>query len=94
MRRVHRIVIHPDWQGLGLSTKFLNEVIGNLDNNIPTFIQTSSLPMKQALMHSKNWELKRNGKTNKMARNKLAKTWRPVKTASFKYRRNFGKDNR
>lgn len=94
MNRVHRIVIHPDWQGIGLASKFLNTVVSSLGDKTPTYLQTSSLPMKNALAHSDKWVMTRNSKTTKAIKNMMGKTWRPVKTATFKYRRNFGKNNR
>ena len=53
----NRIVIHPDYQGLGLGIKLLNAtapLIKQLDYRV--MIKLSSLPLIKSLLNDSKWE--------------------------------------
>lgn len=61
--RATRLVVMPEWQGAGVGTAFLNEVMQyHLDGNgrcgkrYPTFFHTSHPQLCGYLRHSKKWE--------------------------------------
>ena len=87
IKRVHRLVILPDYQGIGLGTKFLNK-IAELYFDYDFMITTSAKNLIKALNKSDCWNFKRYGrcKKGKTFKKSLAKTYRGnVKTASFLY---------
>lgn len=97
MARIHRIVIHPDWQGIGLGRLLATTVAKHMSRQYDCFLQTSSTAMKHALLRYDDWKLVRN-KTNIMNRKHAAeytrthgknfgKSSRRVKTASFVIRK-------
>lgn len=93
MARIHRIVIHPDWQGIGLGKMLATTVAKHMSRQYDCFLQTSNTAMKHAVLHYDDWKLVRNNTkimTRKHARelagkknHNLAKASRRVKTASF-----------
>lgn len=90
-KRIHRIVIHPDWQGIGLGRLFATH-IAHLENaDYDVFLQTSNPSMKNALIHFDNWVMTRNGRCSpigvKTALKSLSSSFRHVKTASFVIRK-------
>lgn len=91
-KRIHRIVIHPDWQGIGLGRLFVTRIAHMENDSYDVFLQTSNPAMKKALLHYDAWRFVRNGFTHspgKTSRRKdLFKTLRRVKTASFVVREN------
>lgn len=97
MARIHRIVIHPDWQGIGLGRMLATTVAKHVSLQYDCFLQTSNIAMKHALLRYDDWKLVRNN-TNIMTRkhalelagtknHNLAKASRRVKTASFVIRK-------
>ena len=97
MARIHRIVIHPDWQGIGLGRMLATTVAKHVSLQYDCFLQTSNIAMKHALLHYDDWKLVRNNAglmTRKHAQelagtknHNLAKASRRVKTASFVIRK-------
>lgn len=91
-KRIHRIVIHPDWQGIGLGRLLATRIAHMENGSYDVFLQTSNPAMKKALLHYDAWRFVRNGFTfspGKTTRLKnLFKTLRRVKTASFVIRKN------
>lgn len=98
MARIHRIVIHPDWQGIGLGRMLATTVAKHVSLQYDCFLQTSSTAMKHALLHYDDWKLVRNNidpidrkHAVELAGTKnhdyLAKASRRVKTASFVIRK-------
>ena len=63
LKKVHRLVILPDYQGLGFGIRFLNEV-GKLylKDNWRYIISTSSPSLIYGLRKSKEWILVRYGR--------------------------------
>lgn len=97
MARIHRIAIHPDWQGIGLGRMLATTVAHYVSLQYDCFLQTSNIAMKHALLHYDDWKLIRNN-INLMDRkhaaeharktgNDLGKSSRRVKTASFVIRK-------
>lgn len=91
-KRIHRIVIHPDWQGIGLGRLFATRIAHMENGSYDVFLQTSNPAMKKALLHYDTWHLTRNNITSALSKassmKTLAKSLRRVKTASFVVRKN------
>ncbi|HFK5905927.1 TPA: GNAT family N-acetyltransferase [Streptococcus pyogenes] len=89
IKRVTRLVILPDYQGIGLGTKFLKSIANYYDQADFDFrIVTSAKNLIYALNRNTNWKLKSYDKGNTPTGNssikQLAKTTRKnVKIASF-----------
>lgn len=92
LKRVSRLVILPDYQGIGLGTKFLNFVAEYYKNlNFELEIITSAKNLISALKRSDKWILFRYSKL-KPQKNKSAKIdgnrkLRDCATASFIYKK-------
>jgi ABC-type lipoprotein export system ATPase subunit len=64
IKKVHRLVILPDYQGLGFGIRFLNEVGKNYKKNKNRFtIVTSAPSIIKALKKSNDWNCIRYGRT-------------------------------
>lgn len=97
MARIHRIAIHPDWQGIGLGRMLATTVAQHVSLQYDCFLQTSNIAMKHALLHHDDWKLVRNNfdlvnrkHTAEYARahgSDFGKAARRVKTASFVIRK-------
>ena len=89
IKRIHRIVIHPDYQGIGLGIKFLNCVSQMYrSEGYDVTICTSSFNLMKGLLHRKDqWVcVRHNCNTGLSATSSipaLNRTARHVKTASF-----------
>lgn len=86
IKRVTRLVILPDYQGIGLGTKFLTEV-SKMYNEFDLIITTSAKNLIHALNRHDNWHLKRYDitKPGKGMNRAMRKSIRKVKTATFQY---------
>ena len=97
MARIHRIVIHPDWQGIGLGRMLATTVAKHVSLQYDCFLQTSNTAMKHALLHYDDWKLVRNnislmGRKHAVEylrthKKNYSKSSRSVKTASFVIRK-------
>lgn len=97
MARIHRIVIHPDWQGIGLGRMLATTVAKHVSLQYDCFLQTSNIAMKHALFHYDDWKLVRNNlnlfdrkyvaECVRKHKSNFSKTSRRVKTASFVIRK-------
>lgn len=97
MARIHRIVIHPDWQGIGLGRMLVTTVAKHVSLQYDCFLQTSNPAMKHALLHYDDWKLTRNNinlfnrkyavELARKHKPNFSKTSRRVKTASFVIRK-------
>lgn len=97
MARIHRIVIHPDWQGIGLGRMLATTVAQHVSLQYDCFLQTSNIAMKHALLHYDDWKLTRNNidifnrkhaaENARKHRPDFSKAARRVKTASFVIRK-------
>lgn len=91
--RCSRLVILPDYQGIGLGTKFLNEVSQYyVDRGYVFTIVTTAKNMIHSLKRSKLWIMTgyqmSNGNTKMiLEKNLLSKRSRSIKTGRFKRRR-------
>ena len=85
--RVHRLVIKPDYQGLGIGKKMLEWVCEfyNKQNKI-IYIRTSHIKLANALKRSKNW--KETARSGKISPNHLWNTNKQRTPYSFKYIKN------
>ena len=83
--RIHRIVIHPDYQGIGLGKQFVTIIAKLESKKHDVFIQTSNPAMKHALLHYSDWVLSRNGRKSRS--NLMQGTRRIGKTATFVMRK-------
>lgn len=98
LKRCSRLVILPDYQGIGLGTRFLSVVADYYYNEQYQFsIVTSAKNMINALNKSKKWEIIHFGKSNQPTDIKKSpidasrKVRSNVTTASFKYIGDSGK---
>lgn len=75
LKKVHRLVILPDYQGAGFGVKFLNEVAKIYKNEKWTFGITTSAPsLIKALKKDDNWRCISFGRGSKQNKEKLKKT--------------------
>ena len=70
-KRVHRLVVLPDYQGIGIGTRFINEVTKHyIENGFNMNLTTTTPALVHALARDNNWTLVRSGRTkNTMAKN-------------------------
>lgn len=94
MWKIHRIVVLPDYQGVGIASRFM-DFIGNIYNERHQYfgITTSLNGFAKALMKNRNWVLIRAGRTDANSRIKtLNKTISSHRnTYSFRYAPNVKK---
>ena len=96
IKRVSRLVILPDYQGIGLGTKFLDIVAQYYSlMGFDFTIVTSARNMIHALNNSDKWKMTRwnveNGSSAKSAIDYKRKSLRKVKTGAFKWINRNGK---
>jgi polynucleotide 5'-kinase involved in rRNA processing len=93
MKRVHRVVILPDYQGIGLGSQFVCKVAEMYPNN-PFYIATTLKNFSKSLMKTGKFRLMNVGLNNKMSgkstlsadfKNRLNETMRKVKICTLKY---------
>ena len=85
VKRIHRLVITPDWQGVGLGKRFVTEIARIERKTYDVFLVTSNPAMKHALKGCDDWHCQRNSFVHD--RGKKVKSSRLVKTATFVMRR-------
>lgn len=87
IKKVTRLVVLPDYQGIGLGVAFLNTV-AEIYKDYDFRIITSAKNLIYALNNHKNWKLERfsRSKTSLDIKESMKKSFRGhVKTASFIY---------
>jgi GNAT superfamily N-acetyltransferase len=63
-KRVHRLVVLPDYQGIGIGVKFINEVSRYyIENGFNINVTTTTPALIHALARSKKWTLIRAGRS-------------------------------
>lgn len=73
-KRVHRLVVLPDYQGIGIGTKFINEVTKIYINEGWKMNLTTTTPaLVHALARDKNWALVRHGRVKNTLQKNFAK---------------------
>lgn len=92
-KRVHRLVVLPDYQGVGIGTKFITEIASLYDEKGLEFSLTTSTPsLVYAFLKNENWILTRYGRVNSFFGNKVDKINKTISnkriTYGFLYRRN------
>ena len=71
-KAVSRLVVLPDYQGVGLAARMLDFVAGLYAQRKNRVIITTGNPaMKRSLERDKNWMLRRQGRTNPHGESKL-----------------------
>lgn len=69
-KRVHRLVVLPDFQGIGIGTRFINEVTKHYTESGWNMNLTTTTPaLVHALARDKNWALVRKGRSGKFKEN-------------------------
>lgn len=68
-KRVHRLVVLPDFQGIGIGTRFINEVTKHyIEKGLNMNLTTTTPALVHALARDENWALVRRGRAkNTMA---------------------------
>ena len=57
-KRVHRLVVLPDFQGIGIGTRFINEVTKHyIENGFNMNLTTTTPALVYALARDNNWAL-------------------------------------
>jgi GNAT superfamily N-acetyltransferase len=91
LKRISRLVILPDYQGIGLATKFITEIAKHYKNlGYEMSINTSAKNMIHALNKNSEWILfnygaHKNSKTGHIDKNRIS-IRNKCKVASFKYK--------
>ncbi|WP_231931324.1 MULTISPECIES: GNAT family N-acetyltransferase [Bizionia] len=98
--RATRLVVMPEWQGAGVGTRFLNEVMqyhlegnGRCERKYHTFFHTSHPQLCGYLRHSKLWVqtgAKLHGSNKKRSMMSMAKTGKGFNDAKGKRKINSG----
>lgn len=88
LKRVSRLVILPDYQGIGLGTRFLEIVAKKyIKENYDFSIVTSAKNMIYALRKSDKWLMYRYNWCKNNENSKLSKETRNAYTAAFMYKK-------
>jgi GNAT superfamily N-acetyltransferase len=62
-KRIHRLVVLPDYQGIGIGVRFINEVSKHYkDNGWNVNLTTTTPALVHTLARGKEWLLKRKGR--------------------------------
>lgn len=70
-KRVHRLVVLPDFQGIGIGTRFINEVTKHyIENGFNMNLTTTTPALVHALARDENWSLVRKGRVTNVWGNK------------------------
>ena len=88
LKKCSRLVILPDYQGIGLGKKLLNEVAEiYIKDGFDFAITTSAMNLVGGLCRSDKWILTRQGICGEGSEQKLKMVCRKVKTYTFFYKR-------
>lgn len=88
IKRVSRLVILPDYQGIGLGTQFLDFVASiYAKDNYDFSIITSAKNMIYALRKSDKWCMYRYSWVKNNEKSKISKKTRDAYTAAFMYKK-------
>lgn len=84
IKKVHRLVTMPDYQGLGIGKKMLNK-IAEFYNNYRFTITTSTPALAMMLRNEKEWICIRTGRTGRTGMKSLDKTITGDKKYTYSY---------
>lgn len=69
-KRVHRLVVLPDFQGIGIGTRFINEVTKHyIKNGFNMNLTTTTPALVHALTRDNNWALVRKSRSKNTMKN-------------------------
>lgn len=75
-KQVHRLVVLPDYQGIGIGTNFITFISGlYAKDNLTMKLITTTPAIRFALDKSDNWELRRSGKVQPAGKTKYMSHW-------------------
>lgn len=75
-KQVHRLVVLPDHQGIGIGTKFITFIAKKYaEENMTVKLITTTPAIRFALDRSKNWLLRRSGKVQPAGKTEYMKHW-------------------
>lgn len=75
-KQVHRLVVLPDYQGIGIGTKFITFISSLYAKDSLTMKLITTTPaIRFALDKSNNWELRRSGKVKPSGNTKYMTHW-------------------
>lgn len=75
IKTIHRLVVLPDYQGIGIGTSLLNFVGGKYkESKMKANIVTSNPSIYHSLKRSDKWKLLRIGRVNKQSNKAMRKT--------------------
>lgn len=84
-KSIHRVVVHPDYQGIGIGMNALS-LIGKCLKDYRVIITTSTNALTNAMKKSTKWRMTRTGRTGRTGMNTLNKTIASNRvTNSFEY---------
>lgn len=79
-KRIHRLVVLPDYQGIGVGTKFLNEISQKYKSEGWNVNCTTTTPsLVGALKNSKKWNLVRFGRVKNTLKKNMKKYYSKTK---------------
>jgi len=86
LRRIHRIVVKPDYQGIGLGTKFMNAICNMYkEKGYKISLVTSSPSFIHGLQHSKEWLMVRKPSRIKCSGTTINLSSESRLTSSFRF---------
>lgn len=86
IKHIHRLVILPDYQGIGLGTQFLTQISDIYHKKgFDVRIVTSAKNLLHALKTKDEWVLVRYSKENPSKTGTISRIIREVKTGTYKY---------
>jgi len=75
-KRVHRLVVLPDYQGVGIGTLFQDDVVKKyIDDNWNVNCTTTTPALVNSLRRNKNWTLKRFGRVKNTLQKSMEKMY-------------------
>lgn len=84
-KRVHRLVVLPDYQGIGIGTRFINEVSKYyIEKSFNMNLTTTTPALVHALARDENWALVRANRTKNTMQKNFKRYGREVGTDASK----------
>lgn len=84
-KRVHRLVVLPDYQGIGIGTRFINEVTKEyIKNKMNVNLTTTTPALVHALAKDKHWALVRKSRVKNTLSKNMGKYYGDTKRKNDK----------